>query len=51
MKCDTRRMKCDTIHCVEAALSISLYSMFVDSVGTLLLLITGQMFPVISLLL
>jgi hypothetical protein len=35
----------------NAALSISLYPMFVDSVGILSLLITGQMFPVIPLVL
>ena len=44
-------MKCDTINCVDGALSISLYPMFVNSVGILLLLITGQMFPVIPLVL
>jgi hypothetical protein len=32
-------MKCDV--CVDAALSISLYPMFVDSVAILLLPITG----------
>jgi hypothetical protein len=34
-------MKCDVVHCADAALSISLYPMFVDSVAILLLLITG----------
>lgn len=39
-------MKCDTMHFADAALSISLYPMFVDSVGILSLL-----FTVISLVL